>query len=313
MIDIGPTMLEAGGVALPRTVDGVEQVPLHGESLLYALRDPGAPSRRTRQYFEAWGNRAIYENGWRASTIHANIMPWQPAATGDIDQDVWRLYHVEEDFSESRDLAGLYPERLRQLQSLWESEAQRYGVYPIDPDRRPRFNVQMTTLGPSGTRVEYVPEGAVGIPEALAPQVKNRSFSITAAIRTSRRANGVIVAAGGVTGGYSLYVDDGFPVYVHNLYNEAHYFVRSSRSIPAGEVEVTFRFDRSEQGNGGVGVILIDGEVVGSAPIADTVRRNFSIEEGMDIGRDEGSPVTTEYNTPNEFNGEIDQVLFDLR
>lgn len=313
MIDIGPTLLEAGAISAPSTVDGVEQAPLHGQSLLYALLDPEAPSRRTRQYYEVWGNRAIYEDGWRASTIHANIMPWQPAVPGNVDLDVWRLFNVNEDFSESRDLSGLYPERLRRLQTLWEEEARRYGVFPIDPDRRPRFNAQMTTLGPSGPRVEYFPEGAIAIPEALAPQVKNRSFSIGADIHTDGRDSGVIVAAGGVTGGYALYLRDGYPTYVHNLYNEDHFYVRGDRRLPAGRVQLTFQFDKSDEGNGGVGTLLVNGVAIGSARIPETVRRNFSIEDGMDIGRDEGSTVTDEYDTPNAFTGQIERVVFDLR
>ncbi|MYE80281.1 MAG: sulfatase-like hydrolase/transferase [Gammaproteobacteria bacterium] len=314
IIDLAPTLLAASGVPLPDTVDGVTQQPFDGIDMAYTFATAGTPSRRTVQYYEIWGNRGIYRDGWKAATIHNQIMPWQTPVPGDPAADVWRLYHVAEDFSESRDVAAEHPDKLRELQDLWEAEAQRYGVFPLDPDRRARFIAQMNRFGRREPVVRYLPEGARRIPEALSPPVKNRSFRITAHLDSpaGARAEGVIVAAGGITGGYALFVDEGMPVYVHNLYNEEHHYVRGTRSLPDGPVSLEFRFDRHDGGNGGVGTLLLDGAPVGTAAIPATVPNAFSIEDGFDIAMDDGSAVAPDYAVPFPFNGTVREVLFNM-
>ena len=314
VIDLAPTLLAAAGLAAPGTVGGVPQQPLDGIDIAYTFAAPEAPSRRTVQYYEIWGNRGIYRDGWKAATIHNAIMPWQTPVPGDPDTNAWRLYHVAEDFSESRDLAAEYPERLRALQDAWEVEAGKYDVFPLDPDRRTRFIALMNRSGRKESVIRYLPEGARRIPEALSPPVKNRSFRVTAHLDTRAGAvpEGVILAAGGITGGYALFVEDGVPVYMHNLFNQSHYYVRGDRVLPAGAVAMEFRFARHAEGNGGIGTLLLDGEAIGAADIPATVPNGYSIEDGFDIALDDGSPVAPDYDAPFPFSGTVREVVFDL-
>ena len=314
IIDLAPSILEAAEVDAPDEVDGVAQQPLDGVSMAYSYHAPEAPSKRRLQYYEIWGNRGIYKDGWKAATIHNEIMPWQTPVPGDLDADVWRLHNLTEDFAESRDLAAERPDKLRELQAAWEEQARKYGVFPLDPDRRRRFVAQMNRSGRSEPVISYAPEGAYRVPEALSPPIKNRSFRIRVAIEApaDQPLQGVILTSGGITGGYALYLDGGYPVYAYNLYNERRFYVRGERPILPGPAELEFRFRKRKEGNGGTGELLLNGELIGSAEIPETVRNSFSIEDGFDIGRDEGSPVTPEYQPPFPFTGAIQDVTFDL-
>ena len=315
IIDIGPTVLAAAGVDAPETVDGVRQKPFDGTSISYTFADADARSSRNVQYFEVWANRGIYKDGWKAATIHNNIMPWQHAIPGNVEDDVWRLYHVAEDFSESTDLAAQRPDKLAELQRAWEKEAEKFGVFPLDADRQKRLFEQLNKSGRKEPVIEYQRLGAQRIPEAKSPPVKNRSYRIVAHIDSpgGRQVEGVLATSGGITGGYALYVKDGIPVYVHNLYNEELFYVRGSRPLPAGKVELVFSFEKNENDNGGVGTLIVNGEQTGQAEIRETVLGSFSIEDGFDIGVDEGSSVTPEYAPPFSFNADIDRVVFELK
>ena len=163
--------------------------------------------------------------------------------------------------------------------------------------------------------IKYYPEGAIRIPEAMSPPVKNKDFSIIAHLDFEEgvRKQGVIATSGGVTGGYALYVEDGYPVYVHNLYNEQHFYVKGNEPLPVGSSELIFSFTKNEKGNGGTGTFYLDGQAIGSGVIEETTLNSFSIEDGFDIGQDQGSPVSKDYHPPFPFSGTIVELVFDLR
>ena len=315
IIDVAPTILDAIGLEPSDVIDGVKQQPLDGISMAYTFDDASAPAQRTLQYFEVWGNRGIYKDGWRATTIHNDIMPWERPIPGKLEDDVWRLYHVADDFSQSEDLAAKMPDKLVELQAAWEVEAKKYGVYPIDPDRRTRTRAQLNNSGRKESRIVYQRSGSQRIPEALSPPTKNKSFSITAdvSVKDGRKVNGVIATAGGKSGGYSLYVKGGHPTYVFNLYNESHFYVRSKSSLPDGDSQLRFDFEKNDDNNGGVGTLYINGQEVGKATINETTNIVYNLSDGFDIGQDSGSSASPEYPAPFRFNGEIDQVIFDLK
>lgn len=315
IIDIVPTLYEMLGIDPPEVVEGAPQQPLDGISFVYTFDNPNAEEKRTTQYYEIWGNRGIYKEGWKAATIHNNIMPWEKPVPGELTNDVWRLYHVDEDFSQSNDLAAEHPDKLRELQDAWAKEASRYGVYPVDPNRRARFIRTMNKSGRKEAVIRYHPEGAIRIPEAMSPPVKNKDFSIVAQLHFEKgvRQQGIIATSGGVTGGYALYVEDGYPVYVHNLYNEQHFYVKGNEPLPVGSSELVFSFTKNETGNGGTGTFYLDGQPIGSGLIEETTLNSFSIEDGFDIGQDQGSPVSKDYQPPFPFSGTIVELVFDLR
>ncbi len=313
IIDVVPTVLDLLEIEPPEFVDGVKQKPHDGISLKYAIDKPEAKSKRTTQYYEIWGNRGIYSDGWKAATIHNHIQPWQKPVPGRLEDDVWRLYHVAEDFSQSKDLASKYPEKLKALQELWEVEARKYGVFPLDPDRRTRFRAQMNKSAVKDKKVEFYPRGAVRVPEALSPSVKNKNFGIEAFVTDGKDLSGVMVAAGGVTGGYSFYIDKGYPVFAYNLYNEDHILIKSDTELAAGESVVTFRFEKNKENNGGVGVIAINGQETARGVLRETIPNAFSIEDTFDIGADTGTTVVGTYKAPFAIDPEaLEKVVIHL-
>lgn len=315
IIDVVPTLLDLLEIEPPAYVDNVRQRPHDGISLGYALKEPDASSLRTTQYYEVWGNRGIYDKGWKAATIHNHIQPWQRPVPGRLEDDRWRLYHVAEDFSQSNDLAERYPEKLKELQQLWEVEAEKYGVFPLDPDRRTRFRAQMNKSAIKDSTVEFHPRGAIRVPEALSPPVKNKNFAIESfvSLQDGQELSGVMVAAGGVTGGYSFYIDKGHPVFAYNLYNEEHITIRSGSVLPAGKSVITFRFEKNKENNGGVGVLKINGEETGRGIFRETIPNAFSIEDTFDVGADTGTAVVNAYDPPFAINPDaLEKVVFHL-
>src|SRR5262249_41977353 len=314
VIDIAPTILEAVGVEQPSEGNGVTQKPIEGVSLVYTFDDPRAEERHRVQYFEMFGNRAIYSNGWVACVRHGRL-PWENAGSYDFDKDKWELYRIDGDFSEANDMAAREPQRLRDLQDQFWVEAARYQVIPLDDRFIERADPSLRpSLIAGRTDFTYYP-GATRIPESSSPYVKNRSHSITAYIEVPQTGgDGVLVAAGGTVGGYAFYVKDGKPTYEYNWFSQQRYKVQSPEKLPAGPatVRMEFRYDGGGVGKGGVAVLFVNDKNVAEGRIEKTILGRYSADETFDIGVDTGSPVSDDYKSPNPYTGTLRKVVIHL-
>jgi len=314
-IDIVPTILEAAGIAEPASVNGVAQKPIEGVSMLYSFADSSAQGRHRTQYFEMFGNRAIYDDGWIATCRHGRL-PWESAGSYDFAKDTWELYDLDHDFSEANDVSAKNPAKLKQLQDLFLVEAKKYNVLPlddrfserIDPSNRP-------SLLEGRTKFKYFP-GVRRVPENSSPNVKNRSHTITVDVEIPKTgADGVLVAAGGNVGGYTLFVKDGKPVYEYNYFTVERYRVTGKERLTAGPHSIRFelKYDGGGAGKGGTGTLLVDNKIVGTGRIEKTVPGRFSADETFDTGEDSGSPVSALYTAPFSFTGTIKRIEIDLQ
>jgi arylsulfatase len=317
VIDIAPTVLEAAGLPEPVMVNGTKQRPMDGVSMLYTFDDPTAKDRRTTQYFEMFGNRAIYHDGWVAATRHS--IPWLMTQLPSFDQDRWELYNINEDFSQANDLAAQNPQKLKELQDLFTKEAIRNNVYPLDDRRTERFDSRIAgrpdLLGPRTTLTLY--EGMTGISENAFINVKGRSYTVTAEVETpAGGANGVIIAQAGRFGGWSLYMKGGR---VHEVYNYGgleRYTVSSPQPLAPGRHTVRYEFvyDGGKPGSGGTSRLSVDGKQVGEVRVARTMPFAYSGDEGADVGVDNETPVTEEYRqAANKFTGKIHKVTVEAK
>ena len=313
IIDIMPTVLEAAGIELPEFVDGVKQQPLDGIAMNYSFDNIDAKDRRTVQYYEMFGNRAIYANGLKAVARHGDRMPWNNIGVSlPYEDDTWELYDLSNDFAESRDLAAENPEKLAALQLVLDEEFFKYNVYPLNDELLKRITEVFVRFGPKGDHFVYYPPGAQRITEALSPPIKNRSYTITAEITVPPEgAEGVILTAGGNKAGYALYIKDGRVVYDYNYFADAWYTIISDELVPPGDVTVALKFTRTGQLQGKAELFL-NGNEVGEIVLEKTVPSIFSLEETMDVGVDTGTPVSKRYETPFGFTGVINQVVIDL-
>ena len=318
VVDIVPTILEVTGLEFPSSLNGAVQRPLEGVSMAYTFDDASAPSRRTTQYFELAGNRAIYQDGWIASTTPLRL-PWVTAG-GDANPDefTWELYDVRHDFSQAEDLAASNPAKLEDLQQAFDREARRHHVYPLDASFAERAN---PVIRPSVTRgrssFTYFP-GMVRIPEASTPDVKNRSYAVSADVEIpAGGASGILATQGGRFGGWVLMLLDGKPTFVYALSNQPQhkYKVASSEPLAPGRHAIRFEFayDGGGLGKGGTGRLFVDGAEVAEGRIPQTVRFRFSLDETFDVGRDTGTPVVEDYATPFAFGGTLENVNITLR
>jgi arylsulfatase len=317
VIDIMPTILECAGLPQPDVVNGVTQQPLEGVSLAYSFADAAAPEQHATQYFEMYGNRGIYHNGWSAVTRH--VIPYKPD-TGDLDwnADRWELYDGSTDWSQAHDLAAEMPEKLAELQQLFLIEAAKYKVFPLDDRRTWRLNPELAgrpDLMGGRTSLRVFP-GMTHLMENAVINVKNKSHTVTAEVEIPEDgAEGVIIAQGGRFGGWSLYVKDGKPTYCHNWLGLEHYIVAAEGPLPAGHAAIRyeFAFDGGRPGSGGLGTLFVNGEQVGQGRIDNTVGYTFSLDEGMDVGMDLATPVSEDYPARgNNFTGAIRYVQIDI-
>ena len=318
VIDIVPTILEASGIRAPEMVNGISQSPIEGVSMVYTWdkANANAKSKRETQYFEMFGNRAIYHDGWMASTPPP-AAPWLMGTVElpPLGQYKWELYNINEDFSQNNDLAAKYPEKLKELQALFMSEAKKYQVLPLDNSILPR----LVTPRPSATagRTEFSYTGEVaGVPDGNAPNLVGKSFSITADVQVPQGgADGMLNTLGGRFGGYGLYVLKGKPVFTYNLLSLARFRWEGKDALASGKHTITFDFtyDGPGMGKGGTGVLLVDGKEVDRKPIPHTIPALMTIDETFDVGIDTRSSVDEkDYQPPFRFNGKLDKLTIKL-
>jgi arylsulfatase len=314
IIDIAPTIMEVLGLKPLEEIDGIKQIPFDGVSMAYSFNDADAPDRRTRQYYELFGNRGMYLDGWKAVTIHGGRMPWIIAGTFPFEDDVWELYHVAEDFSESNNLADKYPEKLEELKAAWEEDAWKYNVYPLYDDIAARLSNVVKQFAPVRPEYIYYPPGAVRIAEPYSPPVKNRNHSLTAYAEIPEGgASGVLVCSGGLYGGYAFYVDDNRLAYEYNAYNEDRYQIKAVKTLPTGEVELKAEYEALGRQTGRV-KLFVNGEQVGQGEVGRTMPGTFSLSETFDVGVDTGTTVSKDYTRDNAgFTGALDRVVVSLK
>jgi len=318
VIDVAPTVLEAARLPEPKVVNGTPQVPIEGQSLVYSFDDAKARERRTTQYFEIAGNRAIYHDGWYARTIHR--APWEPKPRRSLaDNSAWQLYDLRSDFSLANDLAAKHPQKLKELQETFLREAAKYHVLPMDDrvfERLDGAAVGRPDLMGGRTSMTLA-EGMTGMMESVFINVKNRSKTITAEVSVpDGGANGTILAQGGRFGGWSLYVKDGVPAYEYNFLGLRQTRIAASEPLAPGQATLKFAFayDGGGPGKGGVGTLYVNGGKVAEGRIENTQAGLFSADETADVGIDLGTPVVEEIGSEHrsKFSGRISKVTVEV-
>jgi arylsulfatase A-like enzyme/uncharacterized membrane protein len=326
VIDIGPTVLEAAGIPEPDQVDGIEQEPMDGTSFLYTLNDSASPERHTTQYFEMFGSRGMYHEGWWAAS-RPDRLPWDvspetiakmgPDADWEPDRDVgWELYDLHADFSQARDVAANRPEKVQELQELWWREAERNRVLPLMAG----FSVIYGILPPMPTQTRFQFAGDVdNVQSGMVPRIFGRSYAIEAdLVVPDAGAEGVIVAMADFIGGFGLWVgSDGILRHTYSLLGVETYKQQATTKLPTGEVKVKMLFEAEEPkpGSGGHVSLFVNDQKVGEGDMPKTVPIAFTSYAGMDIGRDNGLVVDRDYKdrAPYAFTGTVKTVVFDLK
>jgi arylsulfatase A-like enzyme len=320
MIDVVPTILEAAGIPQPLIVDGIAQKPIEGVSMAYTwdAANAKAPSRRDTQYFEMFGNRAIYHDGWIAATPPPQP-PWL-LGTAKMPEVLngykWELYNIAEDYSENNDLSAKYPDKLRELQELFLVEAQKYQVFPLDNS----ILARLLTPRPSATagRTEFTYSGEIsGIPDGSAPNTLGKSYSITAEVEIPQGgAEGMLNTEGGRFGGYGLYLVKGKPVFSYNLLAVEHFRWEGADALTPGKHTILFdfKYDGPGFGKGGTGVLSVDGKEVDRKTIPHTIPFLMTIDESFDVGVDTRTGVDdADYQPPFRFTGKLDKLTVNLK
>ena len=312
VIDVAPTILEAAGLPAPLFVNGIQQAPLEGVSMLPMLRDGDAAETHDVQYFEIMGNRGIYHQGWTAVTKHRT--PWLVDAPP-LSADIWELYGPD-DWTQAHNLAAENPEKLAELQRLWLIEAVKYNVVPLDDRSFERINPDVAGRPQLIRGNSQLLFRGMRLSENCVLNIKNKSHSVTANVVVPKSgASGVIATQGGSVGGWTLYAHDGRLKYCYNFFGIEYYMVEASKKIPAGkrQIRMEFTYDGGGLGLGGEVTLYYDGKAVGNGRVDRTQPMAFSADEACDVGGDTGSPASPDYGpTGNKFAGEIDWVQIDI-
>ena len=319
MIDIVPTIYEAAKITPPDVLNGEKQKPLDGISLVYTFDSATAPTRHGTQYFEMLGNRAIYKDGWMASTTPLRL-PWVTIGFEPSPNDFkWELYNINEDCSQSNNLAEKNPGKLKELQDAFDVEAKKYNVFPLDSSFASRAD---PAIRPSLTRGRnefvYFP-GMIRIPEGSAPDFKNKSWTVAAEVTIPQGgANGVLATIGGRYGGWALLLQDNKPLFAYAFSNQPDhkYRVASDQPLAAGNhiIRVKFAYDGGGIGKAATTTLLVDEKEVAQGRIPQTIGVRFSLDETFDVGQDTGTPVLEEYEAkmPFPFTGTLTKLAVVL-
>ena len=328
VIDIVPTILEATGIPAPDTINGIKQRPMDGVSMTYTWdkANANAPTRRTTQYFEMLGNRAIYHDGWVAATTPATL-PWELSTATPPDVITgynWELYNVKEDPTQFNDLAARMPDKLKQMQDLFYAEAKKYDVLPLDNSTLARWNTPRPSLTAGRTVFTYSGETDRRARPAAAPSILNKSYTITAEVEIPEGgAEGMIVTEGGRFGGYGLFLSKGEfgigrgkVVFLYNLLDLKR-TTWEGPELKAGKHTIVFDFksDGPGLGKGGTGVLYVDGQEVAKNSMEHTTPITFPEDETFDVGQDTRTRVALveyRYDVPFKFTGKIDKLTFKL-
>jgi arylsulfatase len=318
VVDVAPTVLEAAKLPQPKVVNGIKQRPMDGVSMLYSADNAKAADRRKTQYFEMFGNRGIYHEGWMASARHS--IPWDMAAKiPSLKDDVWELYDVRTDFSQANNLAQKHPEKLKELQAVFIKEAVRNNVLPIDDRRAERFNPTIAGRADllAGRKTLTVYPGMTGMMENAFINVKGVHHTVTAEVELKDASTqGVIIAQAGTFGGWVLYMKDGKVHHEYNFFALERTNIASTTALAPGKHTIVYEFipDAAKPGTGGRSILSVDGNKVAEGKIPKTVPFAFSGDEGADVGLDGETNVSNDYKqTGNAFTGKIVKVKIDAK
>ncbi|MBX3223821.1 MAG: arylsulfatase [Labilithrix sp.] len=317
VVDVVPTILEATRIAEPSEVNGIPQKPIEGVSMMYSFDDAKAPTRHPTQYFEITANRALYKDGWLACTTPLRF-PWVTSGQDPDPNDFkWELYDTNNDFSEAHDVIAQHPEKLKELQAVFMEEAKRHNVLPLDSSFAERANPAIRPSVTRGRNTFDYHQGELRIPEASAPDVKNRSWSATARVNVPKEhGDGMLATLGGRFGGWGLLVLGERPVFAYSFSNQPNskYRVTGDRKLTPGPhtIRVQFDYDGGGVGKGGTATLFVDDKQVGKGRIARTIPTRFSLDESFDVGADSGTPVIDDYKLPFAYGGKLDRLTIDL-
>lgn len=300
LIDILPTTLDLTGAKVPSVINGYPQEPIEGTSLAFSIENANAPARHTIQHYEIMGSRSIYKDGWKAGSLHKK--------GESFDKDVWELYKVDEDFNELKDLATKNPDKLKELQDVFDAQAWKYNVYPLK-DELVRAIVPITYVE-QRDKIVLLP-GIEQVFEATAPRLTNRSFNLVADV--AKGGDGVLISLGGWASGFSLFVLNNVPQFAFND-GVTKYSIVSKKPLPAGksEVKLELNYDGGPLGSGASVSIYINGEKTGEGKLTKTNLGANGNYESIELGRDIISPVSDKYKVPFTFKGKINKVTIEL-
>ncbi len=323
VIDITPTLYEAIGITPPKVLYGAEQKPLDGTSLMYTFDKTNANvrTRHNIQYFELVGNRAIYKDGWMASTTPLRL-PWITSIGSEPNPEdfKWELYNIDKDPSQADNIVNKHPDKLKELQAAFDAEAKKYNVYPLDSSMAKRVDPSIRPSLTSGRTTFTYYQGEIRIPEGSAPNFKNQSWVIGADITVPKGgAEGVLATIGGNFGGWSLFVMNGKPEFAYAFSNQPQhkYRVISSKALTPGHhaIRLSFKYDGGGIGKPATATLFIDGVQVGQGRIEHTIPARFSLDETFDIGEDTGTPTVLDYESkmPFAFTGTLNKLVVVLQ